>query len=170
MDTYTTLDDTILDLTALTGEERAYFDHCYAAYRTGVTWSALSDLIAGEGNPLVRRAGGRITRAVWEHPLYQALRDLEDRLGIQQGCVQPEPGDDPARDPLADEWISASEAATRKGVTLQGLHRAIGRGEVIARPAKPGGSRLAVSVKSLSRWTPNPLRQAAGRKATAAKR
>ena len=93
--------------------------------------------------------------------MFQAVRDLEDRLGIQQGEVGPEEGDDISKDPLQDEWVPTPEAAKRKGVTLPGLHKAINRGDVIARPATEGGRRLVISVNSLSKWEPNATRQAA---------
>jgi hypothetical protein len=153
----------------LTDEEAAYFERSHAAYVANMDWAEFSNLVAGSANPLVRDAGGRVTQSVWHHPLYQAVRDLEDRLGIRQGCVQAEAGDDVERDPLADEWISVSRAAEMKGVTATGLHKAIDRGDVIARPARPNGSWLVVSVRSLSGWTPDPVRQAARRKGVVAR-
>ena len=33
--------------------------------------------------------------------------------------------------------------------------------DVVARPQTPGQNRLEVSQRSLARWTPNPVRQAA---------
>lgn len=163
MQTYTTLDGRVLDLTDLTEEERDFFGRCLADYRAGVAWERFARLVEGPENPLIR-AAGRVTQAVWNHPLYQAVRDLEDRLGIQQGHLAPGPDDDPFLDPLEDEWIPAAQAAASKGVTMPGLHKAINRGDVIARPAKPGGSWLLVSVRSLRRWQPNPVRQAARRR------
>lgn len=119
-------------------------------------------LVAGSENPVVRAAGGRVTPAVWDHPLFQAVRDLEDRYGIAHGELAPTPGYDLERDPIADAWVPSVEAAQRKGVTLAGLHHAAKRGAVIARPAKPGGTRLVVSVNSLERWQPGAAHQAAG--------
>lgn len=163
MQTYTTLDGRVLDLTDLSDEERAFFDRCLADYQAGVTWERLAHLVEGPDNPLVRVAG-RVTQAVWDHPLYQAVRDLEDRAGIRDGYLTPGSDDDPTLDPLEDEWIPAMKAAASKGVTLPGLHKAIDRGDVIARPAKPGGARLMVSARSVRCWHPNPVRQAARRK------
>ena len=40
---------------------------------------------------------------VWHHPLYQAIRDLEDRLGIQQGEVAADASGDAERDPMTGE-------------------------------------------------------------------
>lgn len=162
--TYVTLEGDVYDLTGLSDEERTFYEGRVTAYRAGERWAEFARAVEGTANPLIRATGGRITRAVLDHPLYRATRDLEDRLGIQQGKVGPSPGDDPASDPFQDEWIPVHEAATRKGVTVPGLHGAIRRGQVTARPAKPGGSRLLVSLRSLNRWTPNAIRQAARRK------
>jgi hypothetical protein len=162
---YLTLEGQVVDLGGLNQEERAFFVRCYAACRrASMDWSDFANLVAGNENPLVRAAGGRITRAVWDHPLFQAVRDLEDRYGIAQGRLASEPEYDLDRDPIEDSWIPSVEAAERKGVSLAGLHLAIKRGAVIAHAAKPGGTRLVVSVNSLERWKPSAAYQAAGRR------
>ncbi|SRR5579885_244702 len=166
--TYTTLDGMVLDLSSLTTEEQAYFDRCISAYRAGLDFTEFFNrLLHGPENPLMRATGGVVTRTVWAHPLFQAVHDLADRLGILQDRVGAEPGDDPSRDPLTDEWVPTVEAARRKGVAFSGLHQAIQRGEVIAQPAKPNGKRLLVSANSLARWTPMAGRQQAGRRRAA---
>lgn len=166
MRTYTTLDGQVLDLTDLTDEERAFFDRVYGEYRAGAKWADVSNLIHGLENPLLTATGGRVTAAVWNHPLFQAVRDIEDRVGLLQGHLSPDPGSgDPAADPLRDDFIPAPQAAARKGVTRMGLHQAIRRGDVLARPAPDNGrARLLVSVNSLARWQPNRVRQTAGAK------
>lgn len=70
----------------------------------------------------------------------------------------------PSSRAVADEWIGVMEAAARKSVTRRALYRAVQRGEVIAAPIRPDGQRrpLRVSARSLDRWTPNPVRKAAG--------
>ena len=77
---YTTLDGRVLELSGLSEDERVFLDRCVAAYRDGTAWEALSRLVEGVENPLVRAEGGRITRTVWDHPLFHAVSDLEDRL------------------------------------------------------------------------------------------
>lgn len=169
MDTYLTLDGDVLDLTRLTPDERAYLERAVAAYRGGMGWEAFRHLSLGENPVIAGLGGGWITRAVHAHPLYRALRDMEDRIAVREGEIAPAPGDAPDRDPFADAWVSVQEAAARKGVTVQGVHKAIERGAVLARPAKPGGSWLVVSANSLARWTPNPVRQAAARRRVSAR-
>ncbi|SRR6266536_1931269 len=162
--TYTTIEGDVLDLTGLTNEERAFFRRCYRAYQEGsLGWPAFSDLVMGRENPLVRASGGLVTRAVMAHPLYQAVHDLENRVGLRTGELAAEPEYDLARDPLADTWLMPSDAAARKGVTRTGLHQAIRRGAVVARAARPGGRWTLVSANSLERWTPAAARQRAGR-------
>jgi hypothetical protein len=163
---YTTLDGEVLDLTLLSDEEHAFFTRCYDAYCAGtMRWDAFADLVSGRQNPLLGSTGGRITREVMTHPLYQAVHDLEGRIGLRTGDLSPA-GEDPAlvaRDPVDDDWIGPTEAAQRKGVTRAAVHHAINRGSLVARSQRPGGAWMCVSVNSLTRWTPQAGRQAAGR-------
>jgi hypothetical protein len=154
----------VIDLSDLGPEEEQHFERSYAAYCAGMPWAEFGRrMVYGTDNPFVRAAGGLVTPDVWRAHLFRAVRDLADRLGIQQETVAPEVGDDPEVDPLADEWLTVSEAAARKGVSHSGLHQAITRGDVIARPARPSGAWLVVSRRSLEHWQPDPLRQTAGR-------
>lgn len=158
MVTYATLTGPVVDLTDRPDEERRYFEHALAAYRRGGDWAEFNNaFVSGPANPLLR--DGAITEAAWVNPVFRCVRDLGARLGIAQGRIAAE--GDPASDPLHDEWVGVPEAAARKGVTVPWLHKAIKRGAVVARPAKPGGTRLLVSANSLARWTPDPVRQAA---------
>ena len=116
---YTTLDGRVLDLSALTDEQREYFDRCYAAYRNDLMWVVFTRMVDGPANPLLRETGGVITPKVWDHPLFQAVSDLEDRLGIRQEQIDPDPGDDVERDPLAGEEAAGEDA---------GASRTTGRG------------------------------------------
>lgn len=158
--TYTMLNGETLDLSGLSERDLGFFEQYVSAYRAGTEEDTFGALIAGPANPLAQ-AGGGITRVAAATPLFQALRDMQDRLGIAQGRVSPEPGDLVDLDPLEDTLLTVAEAAQRTGVSVSGLHQAIRRKEIIAHPAKPGGSWLRVSARSLERWHPNPVRQAA---------
>ncbi|HEY7064708.1 MAG TPA: hypothetical protein VII06_24760 [Chloroflexota bacterium] len=70
-------------------------------------WMAFANWVDGPDNPLLQPTDGLITRAVLDHPLYAALNDLADRLGIRQGKFKPALGDTADRDPLAD--VAAAE-------------------------------------------------------------
>lgn len=156
--TYATLTGPVVDLTDRPAEERRYFERALAAYRQGGNWAEFNNtFVSGPANPLLRE--GVITEAAWLNPVFRCVRDLGARLGIAEGRIAPE--GDAACDPLHDVWIGVPEVAARKSVTVPGLHGAIRRGAVVARPAKPGGTRLLVSTNSLARWTPDPVRQAA---------
>ena len=114
---------------------------------------------------MLRATGGIITRELRRlHPAFRAIRDLEDRAGMRDGSLRREPDFDPDANPFADEWISTSDAAARKGVTLGGLLGAVRRGDVIARPRQPGGTWREVSLASLEHWQPDTARQAARRR------
>lgn len=89
--TYTTLDGATLDLSGLTQPEREFFDVCMAAYEERqLGWVQVTNLVWSRVNPLVDE-DGMIDREAQEHPLFVALRDLEDRLGIREGELAPEP-------------------------------------------------------------------------------
>lgn len=58
------------------------------------------------------------------------------------------------------------EATARKDVTVQGLRRAIKRGDIISRHIEPGEKRLEVSTASLKHWEVNKIRQNARKRRT----
>ena len=169
--TYMTLDGDVLDLTRFSAREQAYLEQCQVAYRSrAYPWEQFTVLAEGEGSPLVQAAGGWVTRAVWEQPVFQAARDLENRLGMAQGHVGPNSGD------VLDGILSrtngspATMAAAEVGVSLHRAPQSRCARRNHRSPAKPGGTRLVVSINSLTRWRPSPVRQAAGRRAGAASR
>ncbi len=154
----------MLDLRGLNDSELSYLRQCYDAYRDNVDWVHFNNsLLNGPENPLLRETHGVVVRSIMNHPLFQAVHDLSDRIGIAQAMLAPSGGVDV--DPLDDEWIQAPEAAREKRVSLPGLHKAIARGDVIARTTSPEGKRLLVSAHSLQNWEPSIIRQAARRKA-----
>lgn len=165
MMTYTTLSGKVLDLSSLSDEDQSYFQVCWDAYLEGEDADKFhNERIFSACNPLLRDSGGLLTQSAFDRPLLWALRDLAVRLGIRQRLFKRREKDFSDVHPLeGDTWVGVPEAARRKGVTVQGLHNAIKRGEVIAHPAKEGGSWLRVSRNSLDAWQPNPRRQAAGR-------
>lgn len=158
--TYVTLDRDVIDMTAFTPKERAYFDRCYAAYRDGMRWEAFMDrLVEGDENPLIE-PGRRVTRRALDSPLFRALSDLGDRLGIVQDKLAPEPGDDLHSEPLEDTGLPVPDAAEQAGVSVRAVYGAIDRGDLIATRTRP----VRVSRRSLERWTVNRTRQRAGRR------
>jgi hypothetical protein len=110
---YVTLDGKVLDLTALRDEERQYLARCVAAYQARADWLAMGALADGTDNPLIRHAGGWVTRAVWEHPLYRTIRDMESRRAIGQGEMAAGADDNPDRVPFAPVQAAVSLPVTR---------------------------------------------------------
>lgn len=168
---YITLDGRVFNLDALKPAEREYFDECRQMALDEVPWSDFAVYVHGEKNPLVAAAGGRVTDAVWQHPLFQVLKDLDYRVGIAQEKVASSPGDDVA-DPLrlASETVTTTEAARHRGVTVQAIHGAIERGELLADSVTKGRRRVVhLASASVDQWTPSPERQRAGRRGGIAK-
>jgi hypothetical protein len=163
MNTYTKVDGDVLDLAGLSDEEERYLAHCVAQFRANVPWRAFRELTTGPDSPLLRQTGGRVTQQVWDNPAFQAILDMEDRLGIAQGKVGASPGDRVDTDPFDDAWIPSAEAAAVKGVTLPAVHKAVKDGRLIGRHTDDGAKRLLISRNSLTRWHPNRTRQAAGK-------
>ncbi|HEY5476161.1 MAG TPA: hypothetical protein VIK11_05520 [Tepidiformaceae bacterium] len=160
MPTYTTLDGDTLDLSALTAPEAEYLGVLKVAFEAGMEWASFNRLVHGDRNPILE-PGHRVTSAVASHPIFRAAQDMEDRLGIRQGEIGAEPGDEEqlARDPFSDEWLTIAEAAVAKAVTVQGVYKAIERGELIATQGRP----VRVSLRSLGHWQVMDVRQAAGK-------
>lgn len=153
--TYTTIDGVVLDLSNLSVEQSAYLQHCWTALKEGATWEQMQDLLRTRQNPLLRDTGGVITASVYAHPLYRAVLDMENRAGIRDGMLRWE---ETIEDPFADEWVSVAQAAELAGVTRQAIHYAVQRGELIADTS----GKQTVSVRSLSQWKPQAVRQKAG--------
>jgi hypothetical protein len=154
--TYITLDNDVLDLSALSAAEADQLGRCWAAFIAGDEYPAVM--------AMAQPPGGFVSRAYYESPLGQALQDVEFRAGIKAGMVGAEPGDDIASNPFRDESVSVAEAAAAKSVTVRAVHKAIERGELVAsgRPAK-------ISRTSLDRWRVSLGRQKAGRAAAASR-
>jgi hypothetical protein len=88
-ETHTTLDGSRVLLRDLSLAEREFFRRCYDAYAAGMPWEHFTNLAEGAENPVIAASGGWITADVRRHPLYRAVRDLEDRLGLAQGKLAP---------------------------------------------------------------------------------
>lgn len=158
MITYLTLDAELLDLSSLRPEEAAFLERCREALSECMPYIEFINLVHGPENPVLE-PNQRVTLAVRQHPLYRATRDLADRAGIAQGTLLPAGHDSVDEDPFADETLSIADAATAKGVSIKGVHKAIERGDLIATR----GYKARVSIRSLARWGVLDYRQRAGR-------
>ena len=175
MRTYTTIDGRVLDLSAASTQHWVYLERLYRRLRStlvdgakppkGLGWKQVGRAVYSTKNPLLAATDGRVTRDVWADPLFQALADLDDRVGVAEGGLRPSRPNYP-RDPMVGaEPISVALAARRKGVSVKAVHKAIQRGDVIAEPIAGPGSSLRVSLPSLDAWEVSSMRQAAGKKA-----
>ncbi len=151
--TYTTLEGKVLDLTQLSDEEAGILKRAVGAFRHNMDWDIFGNRFLGPKSALLKPTNGRVTKEVWESPLFQAISDMDDRLGARQGHVLHN-GDGDTRDPFSDTWVPSAQAARDKGVTLPGLHDAIRKGVLVVRPIHAEGTRIEVSVNSLRAWTP----------------
>jgi hypothetical protein len=163
LETYTTLDGKAIDLRSLSTAEARFAETLLSNFRAGWEWRRFSNLVSSSENPSVSRAGGRITRELWDDPLFLFARDLEDRLGITQGHLKVPPGVgmEVDADPFRDEWIPVAEAARRKGVTRQAIYGAARSGQLISCSKGAGRVQTLISLNSVSVWKPSELRQAA---------
>lgn len=149
--TYTTLDSVVLDLTGLNDGERAFLESMIADYRAGAEWGDFARRVSSDEN-LALEAGRRITRAVLDHPLYNAVRDMEDRLGIAQGVLLPGVNDDAAIEPFDDEFLPVYDVAARLGITAKATYKAIESGRLIATGERPARvSRRSAEAYKVSR-------------------
>ena len=153
----------IIDLLGLDDNEFAFYNQCLDAYRQNMDYGNFLKLIQAPGNVLMK--GSRmVTKEIAYSPLGRAVWDLSYRLAIRQGIMAAGEScthldEEPAQQ---DEFISPYEAAKQKGTTPPAIHAAIKRGELAAHQEENG--RWKVSVRSLKKYEPNPVRQAAPKK------
>ena len=139
----------VIDLLSFSDEEFAFYNECLLAYETGMKYGEFLKLVQSEKNPVMK--GGKVTREVYHHPLFQAVWDLGRRLAIAQGLMAPDPDTDVNISPAQeDEFISPYEAAERAGVSAPAIHKAIKKGAIAAHQEENG--RWKVSVRSFDRW------------------
>ncbi len=163
--TYETLDGELLDLTNLPRAEAAYFEMMMSNWHTRMPFGRFLNMVTGPENPILA-PGNRVTHEVAAHPLYKAVRDLEDRLGIILEELRADPGDLPAdADPTLDTWLPVTNAAAERGVSEQSIRLALERGDLIGTSTRP----RMVSGRSLARWEVNRTRQRAGRQKSSKK-
>lgn len=97
---YRRIDGTVLRVPFPSAVEAAFFDRIYRLYEEG-DWRGLRALFYGPENPVLE-PGCLITRAVYAMPLFRAVRDLENRVGIRTGNLLAADGDGSDIEPLED--------------------------------------------------------------------
>ncbi len=159
--TYVTYDGKVLDLSGLTAEQKLHLEHAHRlameaiASEDGqnvVSWMDFNDLVNSEKNPLLRETQGFVTRELWEHPLYQALYDLDVRVGMKQGMIAKPRNKRWLQDPAKDQFVPVSEVAERKRVQVKAVHKAIDRGDLVAIHGEFEGDRAGPKAGLLVSW------------------
>lgn len=157
MNIHVTLNGDIIDLLALDDEQFGFYHQCLQAYKINTPVKDYLKLMQSPDNPMMK--GNRmITKDIFNSPLYQAVQDLEYRLRIKQGLMKPANPEYANIEPAQqDEYVSANEAAKRKGVSATAIIKALQRGALAGHQEESG--RWKISLKSLEQYTPNPIRQ-----------
>lgn len=151
----------IIDLLALPDAEFAFYSRCLNAYEQNTAYADFLTLSQGPDNPIIQ--GGVITKEAYQAPLFRAIWDLGRRLAILQSVMGADGDTDLTIGPtLEDDFVSPYDAAKRVGVSAPAIHAAIKDGRLAAHQEING--RWKVSVLSLERYSPDPIRQAAAKK------
>lgn len=87
----------------------------------------------------------RVTREVHATPLFRAAEDIVDRVGIRQGALAPDRGDERA---LTEEIVSISEAAKMLGITRSAVIKAAQTGRLKGKKIGHTWALLRRSVES----------------------
>jgi len=102
--------------------------------------------VCGQGAyPL--KGSGRVTREIHDAPLFRAAEDIVDRVGIRQGALAPDPGDE--RVPT-EEIVSVTEAAAALGITRSAVIKAAQAGRIKGKKIGHTWALLRRSVESYS--------------------
>lgn len=145
---HVTLDNNIIDLLALSDNDFSFYQHCLNAYKQNIP--------IAEYLQMVKDYFGMITKETFNSPTYQAVQDLEYRLRIKQRMLNPSDGDDTSQEPdQNDKFITASEAASRKGVSVTAIIKAVKRGRIAGHK----NGQWNISIRSLEQYSPDPTRQ-----------
>lgn len=153
MDIHVTLDGSVIDLHSLSDEEYAFYTECLSAYKTNMPRGDYLRLIQNPSNP-VMKGSQMVTREITKTPLYRAVEDIEYRLAIRQDKAEPSPNDLVDEEPAQrDRFLSASEAAKQKGVSVTAIIKAVKDGRIAAHQEKDRG-QWKVSERSLSKYSP----------------
>lgn len=162
MRSYRTLEGATHDLDTLTPEETTCLSELLLAYAQNCRYWDFFMLVVRPGGQVLK-GKPMVTAEAAGTTLFKIAEDLRYRLGIRQGEVGPDPGDDPNTEPLSpDEWVPLEEAARLKKVTSMGIRKAIERGNLLSR-SNPGERGVWISRTSLDAYQPLAGRQKAGR-------
>lgn len=93
------------------------------------------------------KSSPRVTRQIHDSLLFQVAEDIVDRVGIRQGVLAPDPGDE--RLPT-EEIVSVTEAAGTLGITRSAVIKAAQAGRIKGKKIGHTWALLRRSVESYS--------------------
>jgi hypothetical protein len=138
MDIHIKINGDIIDLHSLKEEEYKKYMKAYSAFMKNLETKDFKSLII-EFFPVSDKLG-------------EALFDLEERLAIRRGEKEPPEGYTEFDPCQKEEYVNASEAARRKGLTMPPIVHACKRGRIAAHQDKRNG-RWKISERSLERYS-----------------
>ena len=155
---YVLLNREILDLSPLPTQDVEFLLDLMQRAMNDEDYFDLDRHICGKGAyPL--KGAARVTREIHDTPLFRAAEDIVDRVGIRQGALAPDPGDE--RVPTED-IVSVTEAAEALGITRSAVIKAAQAGRI---KGKKIGHTWALLQRSVDSYTVAQHRVEAGRAA-----
>jgi len=155
---YELLNGETLDLSASGKEDDAFLLDLMQRAMNDEDYFDLERRVCGQG-AYTLKGSARITREVHETPLFRAAEDIVDRVGIRQGALAPDPGDE--RVPTED-IVSVTEAADALGITRSAVIKAAQTGRI---KGKKIGHTWALLRRSVDSYRVAQHRVEAGRAA-----
>jgi hypothetical protein len=118
-----------VDLSTLSEQEEVFFREAQKRARASVPWFEFDDFAFGMSSPLYAKRD--TDRAVVEHPLFAALKDMWLELGVRQGRIAPRPPHEKAKG-------TSRRTKAGRGQTAQRRDRAPDRELALAHsPSRP---------------------------------
>jgi excisionase family DNA binding protein len=141
---HTLLNADVVDLSGLPPEDTAYLLDLMQRAMADQDYFDLERSVCGPGAyPL--KGSPRVTREVHASPLFLVAEDVVDRVGIRQGVLAPDPGDE--RVPT-EAIMSVGEAAKTLGITRSAVVKAAQVGRIRGKKIGHTWALLCGSVRS----------------------
>ena len=140
---YTLLNSEVIDLSSLRREDTAFLLNLMQRAMADEDYFNLERSVCGPGAyPL--KGSPRVTREIHASPLFRVAEDVVDRVGIRQGVLAPDAGDE--RVPT-EAIMSVSEAAKTLGITRSAVVKAAQAGRIRGKKIGHSWALLCGSVR-----------------------
>jgi excisionase family DNA binding protein len=141
---YTLLNGDVVDISGLPSEDTAFLLDLMQRAMGDQDYFDLERSVCGpSAYPL--KGSPRVTREVHASPLFRVAEDVVDRVGIRQGVLAPDPGDE--RVPT-EAIMSVGEAAKTLGITRSAVVKAAQAGRIRGKKIGHSWALLCGSVRS----------------------